>query len=601
MNFKGLLSKYFPVIPVALVLVPLLFSPSCANTTTPPSGGKKDTIPPVIIGLNPLPGSTNVPVRKTQITITFNEYVKVKDPKSIFLSPPQQKPPKYKMRGKSLVVYFEEDLLENTTYTLDLTNAIEDNNESNLFPGYTLTFSTGDTIDSMVVTGTVRDCNTLQPIKGATVMLYKDLSDSAVILRRPDAAVKTDAWGFFSLRNVADTLYRIYAVVDEAGNNLYDLDNDRIGFVDTVFRPVLVASDTLRELLKYDMEDTVRCMARRSEHEINVFKERPSKQLIVNKMKTSDRSAYVTFMAPDAQIDSIWIPGIPSDRLIMQFSPRRDSLEIWVNDRRRQRDTMHVFVDYLKTDSTGVLRPFTEHLRLTPEKGKSTSKSSRRNLKHEDTTCVVSIKGEPERVEQYGFEFEFKYPIISEQFDSIRLVSINPRQQESRMKFSVRRDSANLRRYSLFPEGKFMKGYEYRMKVPHRIFRDINGFYSDSTEVKVSLPSDDKLGTINLELTGVNHTYIVELLNEKRDKVLRSYNIDSDCTLAFPYLKKGKYSIRITEDYNGNGIVDSGVLLQHKQPEKVKFFTLKGGSYVIDVMESVTLDQKINVDKLFND
>ena len=109
-------------------------------------------------------------------------------------------------------------------------------------------------------------------------MLYKDLSDSAVILRRPDAAVKTDAWGFFSLRNVADTLYRIYAVVDEAGNNLYDLDNDRIGFVDTVFRPVLVASDTLRELLKYDMEDTVRCMARRSEHEINVFKERPSKQ-----------------------------------------------------------------------------------------------------------------------------------------------------------------------------------------------------------------------------------------------------------------------------------------------------------------------------------
>lgn len=601
MKFNKIISRYFPVLPVAAILLPLLFSPSCANTTTPPSGGKKDTLPPVIIGLNPLPGATNVPVHKTEIAIRFDEYVKVKDPKNIFLSPPLSKAPKYKMRGKTLVVYFEEDLAENTTYTLDLTGAVTDNNEGNLFPGFTLAFSTGDRLDSMVVTGTVRDCNTLQPIKGATVMLYKDLSDSAVIVSRPDAAVKTDDWGYFSLRNVADTLYRLYAVVDETGNNLYDLDNDRIGFLDTVIRPVMVVSDTLKELLKYDMEDTVRCMARRSEHEINVFKERPSKQMIVNKMRTSDRSAYITFMAPDAQIDSIWMAGIPTDRLILQFSPRRDSLELWVNDRRRLRDTMHVFVDYKKTDSNGVLAPFTEHLKLTSEKGKSASKSSRRNLKHEDTTCVISLKAEAERVEQYGFEFEFKYPIIIENFDSLRLISINPRQQESPMRFTVTRDSTNLRRYSLKPVEKMQGGYEYRLKVPYRKFMDINGFYNDSTEVKVSLPSDDKLSSINLALDNVEHTYIVDLLNEKRDKVLRSYNIDSDCTLEFPYLKKGKYSIRLTEDYNRNGIVDSGVLLEHRQPEKVKFYRLRNGSYVIDVPEAMTLDQKIDVKELFKD
>lgn len=601
MKFNKIISRYFPVLPVAAILLPLLFSPSCANTTTPPSGGKKDTLPPVIIGLNPLPGATNVPVHKTEIAIRFDEYVKVKDPKNIFLSPPLSKAPKYKMRGKTLVVYFEEDLAENTTYTLDLTGAVTDNNEGNLFPGFTLSFSTGDRLDSMVVTGTVRDCNTLQPIKGATVMLYKDLSDSAVIVSRPDAAVKTDDWGYFSLRNVADTLYRLYAVVDETGNNLYDLDNDRIGFLDTVIRPVMVVSDTLKELLKYDMEDTVRCMARRSEHEINVFKERPSKQMIVNKMRTSDRSAYITFMAPDAQIDSIWMAGVPTDRLILQFSPRRDSLELWVNDRRRLRDTMHVFVDYKKTDSNGVLAPFTEHLKLTSEKGKSASKSSRRNLKHDDTTCVISLKAEAERVEQYGFEFEFKYPIIIENFDSLRLISINPRQQESPMKFTVTRDSTNLRRYSLKPVEKMQGGYEYRLKVPYRKFMDINGFYNDSTEVKVSLPSDDKLSSINLALDNVEHTYIVDLLNEKRDKVLRSYNISSDCTLEFPYLKKGKYSIRLTEDYNRNGIVDSGVLLEHRQPEKVKFYRLRNGSYVIDVPEAITLDQKIDVKELFKD
>lgn len=86
------------------------------------------------------------------------------------------------------MVYFEEDLLPNTTYTLDLTGAIADNNEGNMFPGFTTVFSTGEKVDSMYVTGIVRDCNTLKPVKGATVMFYKDQRDSAVFLERPVAA-----------------------------------------------------------------------------------------------------------------------------------------------------------------------------------------------------------------------------------------------------------------------------------------------------------------------------------------------------------------------------------------------------------------------------
>ena len=135
-------------------------------------------------------------MHKPQIEIKFNEYVTVKDPKSLFLSPPLEKSPKFKLKGKGVVVYFESDLDSNKTYTLDLTNAIADNNEGNMFPGYTLVFSTGNTIDSMMMTGIVQDCNTLQPIKGATVMLYKDHADSAVFLKRPDAAVRTDDWVF---------------------------------------------------------------------------------------------------------------------------------------------------------------------------------------------------------------------------------------------------------------------------------------------------------------------------------------------------------------------------------------------------------------------
>ncbi len=602
MTLKRFLSKYFPIIPVALVLVPMLVGPGCANTTTPPTGGKKDTIPPVIVGLKPLPGEVGVSTHKTQIAITFDEYVTVKDPKSIFLSPPLEKNPRYKMRGKTLIVYFDSDLDSNTTYTLDLTNAVADNNESNMYPGYTLTFSTGDQIDSMVVTGTVRDCNTLQPIKGATVMLYKDLADSAIFLHRPDAAVKTDEWGYFSLRNIADTLYRLYALVDDAANNIYEPENDKVAFIDTIIRPTMVVSDTLPELLKYDMKDTVNCMARRSEHELYIFREKPTKQLIVNKERVGIRSAYLTFMAPNAQVDSIWVKGFPANRLILQFNLQRDSLELWINDRRKRfPDTLHTFVDYLKTDSLGKLQPYTEHLRLASDKVKAASKSSRKNIKHEDTTCVVKIAAEPERVEQYGFEFEFQLPIIYESFDSLKLISVNPRQQESPMKFTVTRDSLNLRKYTLMPSEKLQTGYEYKLKVPYRKFRDINGSYNDSTEVKVSLPKDDKLSRLDLVLSDVHFNYIVDLLNEKRDRVLRSYKITSDCTLPFPYLKAGKYSIRITEDRNANGLVDTGSLLEHRQPEKVKFYRLKGGSYVLDIKESTELEQPINIAKLFED
>ncbi|MBQ4285704.1 MAG: Ig-like domain-containing protein [Bacteroidales bacterium] len=601
MNIKKLISKYFPVLPVALVLGQMFFSPSCANTTQAPTGGKKDTIPPVIVGLDPLPGTTNVPTHKTKIKITFDEYIQVKDPKSIFLSPPPEKTPKYKMSGKTLIVYFENDLDSNRTYTLDLTNALADNNEGNMYPGYTLTFSTGDSIDSMVVTGTVRDCNTLQPIKGATVMLYKDLADSAIFLHRPDAAVKTDEWGFFSMRNVADTLYRLYAIMDEGGNNVYDPDNDKVAFIDSVFRPTMVVSDTLPELLKYDMKDTANCMARRSEHELYLFREKPSKQLIVNKERVGIRTAYFTFMAQNAQVDSVWVRGVPDNKLILQFNPQRDSMEMWINDRGRMPDTLHTFVDYLKTDSTGTLVPYTEHLRLANGEIIAAMRNARRNVKHEDTICVMTVKAEPERVEQYGFEFEFKFPIISEYFDSLSLISINPRQQEEKVGFTVTRDSTNLRCYTLMPSAKMMTGYEYKLKVPWRIFRDVNGFYNDSTEVKVSLPKDDKLSTLILPLTDVHYRYIVDLLNEKRDKVLRSYNVTSDCTLQFPYLKAGKYSVRFTEDVSGNGLVDTGNLLEHRQPEKVKFYTLRGGSYVLEILESTEMEQNIDVAKLFED
>jgi hypothetical protein len=595
---KKFFSNLLPIIPVAFILGSVMFSHSCANTTTPPSGGPKDTIPPVIVKLDPADGTINVPTRKTKLELTFNEYVVVKDPKSLYLSPPLEKAPKYKIQNKSVVVYFENDLDSNKTYTLDLTNAIADNNEGNMYPGFTLVFSTGDQIDSMMLTGTVQDCNTLQPLKGATVMLYKDHADSAIFLKRPDAAVKTDDWGYFCLRNIKDTVYRMYAIIDENNNNLYEAETEKVAFIDTLVVPEMKVNDTIPELKKFDMKDTLNCLSRKSEYELNIFREKPSKQMIVNKERIGERTAYITFMAPYAQIDSIWMRGVPREKLITQFNLEQDSLEIWVNDPRKQPDTLFLYVNYMKTDTLGVLNPFTEEIKLIKPRTLP-GKTARKDIKKEDTTAVFTIDAKPENVEQYGFVMEFKYPVVKSAFDSLGFRFLNPRQQESTGEYTVTQDSLNLRKYVVRPKAKLLPGYEYFLKVPHRKFQDVNGFYNDSTEIKVTLPNDDKLSTMTLKMSNVKNKYIVDLLDEKRTNVLRSYIIESDQDLVFPYLKTGKYSVRITEDLNRNGLVDTGILLEHKQPEKVRFYKLEDGTFLIDIPEMVEVEQNIDVEAIF--
>ena len=592
--------KFLPLILLVCACLLPLFFPSCANTTEAPSGGKKDTIPPYIIDIKPLPGVVGVPLEGAVFTFTFNEYVSIKTPANIFLSPPQRRMPKSRIRGRNLIVTFEEPLQPNTTYTLSFTDAIADTHEGNMFPGFTYVFSTGEQIDTMMLTGTVLDCNTLAPVKGATVMLYKDLRDSAVFDTRPYAAVKTDDWGYFVLPYLQDTVYRLYAIRDANNDNLYNSETETIAFIDTLVRPLMVTRDTMPEMLKYDMLDTLRCLARRSEYELKLFRERPSRQFIVNKVRTAERAAYLTFQAPDAWIDSLWIRGYRADQLISEFNILQDSLLLWINSRRAAPDTMRIYVNYRKTDSLGRLVPTQEIVRLAMPNDKRTySKSSRRDLKHQDTICVYTLKAEPETVEQNGFELLFENPIINAQFDSLDFRVINTRQRESKAGFTIEQDSLNLRRYILRPTDPLQPGFQYTMRVPHRIFRDINGFWSDSTLVKVSLPTDESLSLMELELSGVDRKIIVDLLGEKRDRVLRSYIADSDRTLRFPYLKAGRYSIRITEDGNRNSIVYTGSLLEHRQPEKVVFVQLSGSPY-FDIPAATELVQSVDVGALFS-
>ena len=595
------LSKFIPLIPAGIILLALMFPWGCANTTTPPTGGDKDTIPPVITKISPLPGTVNVPVHKAKVRFTFNEYVKIKDANGVFLSPPLEKKPKAVIKGKSVEVTFESDLDSNTTYTLDLTGAIADNNEGNLFPGYTLVFSTGSQIDSMCMTGIIQDCNTLMPLKAATVLLYKDQSDSAVFLKRPVAAAKTDDWGFFSVRNIQDTVYRVYALKDANNNNMYEPESESIAFLDTLFRPSIVYNDSIYEFKKFDMKDTALCLARKTDVELNVFREKPTKQMIVKKERVGLRTSYLTFMAPGTNVHSLRFKGLPKEKVISQFNPVKDSLEIWVNDQRKMPDTLFLVINYDKTDTNGVLKPTEETVKLALDKklrAELMKSNSYKERKHEDTIAVMTTTSDATTIEQYGFGIEFKYPLIEEHWDSLKFRMRNPRQQESTGNVIVTRDSTNLRRYSIMPEQPFQTGYDYFLKVPYRMFRDINGFYNDSTELKVTLPTDEKLSSVTLELSGVNQKYIIDLLNEKRNKIIRTLIVDKDGPVLFPYLKAGSYCIRMTQDVNRNNLVDTGNLLEHRQPEKVRFFKVDD-KFMIKVLEKSEMVWTVNMEEMF--
>ena len=274
-----------------------------------------------------------------------------------------------------------------------------------------------------------------------------------------------------------------------------------------------------------------------------------------------------------------------------------------MNDLRKMPDTLHLVLKYDKTDTTGKLRPTEETVKLAIGKElraelQKQQRTSTRDRKHEDTIAVMTTVADPSTFEQYGYQIEFQYPVVESAWDSLRFRSVNPRQQELPGKVKVVQDSTNLRKYSIFPEEKPQIGFDYFLKIPHRIFRDVNGFYNDSTELKVTLPNDEKLSSITLELSSVKNKYIVDLLTEKRDKVIRSFIVNSDSSVIFPYLKEGNYCIRITEDLNRNNLVDTGILLQHKQPEKVRYFKLND-QIMIQVLERSEMIWKIDLEEMF--
>ena len=575
-----------------------LLSHSCANTTTAPQGGPKDTIPPVIKQIVPENGTTGFQTVGGTVVLTFDEYAVVKNQGDILLSPPLKKKLKTRVRGKSIVVTIQDTLRENTTYTIDFGSALADNNEGNIAPRVVYTFSTGDVIDSMYVTGRVIDCQTLTPVPKTLVALYRDHSDSACFNVLPDAAAITDDWGFFTLRNIAPDAYRVYAYSDADGDFKYNPDGDKVAFLDSLFTPDAVVRDTIYELRGFDMKDTTACAARTAMMELPLFTGLQSVQYLQNYGRKAEKAGFLKFSAGDVVINSMEFVGIDSSDVLVQYNPSRDSLDFWITYRYHLEDSLILRLNYMKTDSTGVLVATDESVVLGMPT--DTALISANKAREKDTVFTFKIASTPETVEQEGITLETEFPVIRMVTDSISLTETNPKNQSVEREIRFTRDTTDIRRFILRPEGTLQPGYTYTVTIPKGCFTNMYGLPNREESIKLSLPTGEDLSLLTIPLTGVDNRYIVELTNEKLDRVHRRFIVESDSVLFCPYLKADKYAIRIMQDRNRNGIYDMGNLLERRQPERVLIFESEPGKRVLEIPERSEVEQPIDIQALFN-
>ena len=575
-----------------------LLSHSCANTTTAPQGGPKDTIPPVIKQIEPQNGTTGFPTVGGTVVMTFDEYTVVKNQGDILLSPPLKKKLKTKVRGKSIVVTVQDTLRENTTYTIDFGSALADNNEGNIAPRTVYTFSTGDVIDSMYVTGRVIDCQTLTPVPKTLVTLYRDHSDSACFNALPDAAAITDDWGFFTIRNIAPDAYRVYAYSDADGDFKYNPDGDKVAFMDSLFTPEAVVRDSIYELKGFDMKDTTACMARNAMIELPLFTGLQSVQYLQNYGRKAEKAGFLKFSAGDVVINSLEFVGIDSSDVLVQYTPTRDSLDFWITYKYHLEDSLILRLNYMKTDSTGHLVATDESVVLGMPT--DTALISANKAREKDTVFVLKTASAPETIEQEGITLESEFPVIRMVTDSISLIETNPKNQTVEREIRFTRDPSDIRRFILYPEGKLQPGYTYAVTIPRGTFTNMYGLPSREETLRISLPTGEDLSTLSIQLTGVDNRYIVELTNEKLDRVHRRFIVEKDSTLFCPYLKADRYAIRIMQDRNRNGIYDMGNLLEKRQPERVLIFESEPGKRVLEIPERSEIEQPIDIQALFN-
>lgn len=575
---------------------------SCANVGNP-TGGPIDETPPRVVGSTPIIGALNN--KKSKIVIEFDEFIKLeKANEKVVVSPPQVQQPEIKTNGKKVSVNLLDSLRENTTYTIDFSDAIVDNNESNPLGNFAFTFSTGAAIDTMMVSGTVLEASNLEPIKGILVGLHSNLDDSAFVKKPFDRVARTDSRGHFSIRGIAPGKYRIYALQDADQNFAFSQKSEALAFNDSLIIP------SLQERLRQDTTwidsltvDTI--IERKYTHYLpdnvvlrSFLEERHSQYL--QKSERLSPEKFSLYFADRA--DTLpTIKGLnfnEKDAFIIEKTSKNDTLHYWVKDSLiYKKDTLRMSLRYLYNDTLNQLVARTDTLNLLVKKAKGGANKEQQQPQkkkkkgHEDdpepTVFLAMTAHVPSPMNVYDtINFVFEKPLKEYSSKAIHLKQKVDSLLWKDVPFVFEQDSLQLRKYNLLCN--WDPSMDYELTVDSMAFQSLYGLHSDKLKQAFKVRSLDEYGAIFFNVRGVDTTAFVELLDAQDKVLLKAPVIDGKAD--FYYLNPGKYCARLVEDVNGNGIWDTGNYAEKRQPEKVYYYT-----QILDLKALWEIEQDWNV------
>ncbi len=565
--------RHSPIV-TAMVLSGLLFFGRCANQGMP-TGGPRDSIPPVLVETSPAIRSTGFSGK--EVRLTFSEYI-IPDEVSeeLVVSPPLAKRPNVRTKSKSLIVSFNEELKPGVTYSLDFKNSVADNNERNPYPGLRLLFSTGDEIDTLRVAGMVKDAAHLDPMEKVIVMLHASQKDSAITRTTPDYIARTDARGLFLFDNIKAGSYRLYAVNDANNNLRYDPGAEEFAFADSLVIPTaeyVAAPDTLAvgaDSLLISGHTTFKP----DPIYLRTFTEDFYEQFLDKSVRNNRYKSTFVFGEPVRDTLGLRVLNHDAEKWhIIEYNQEWDSLTVWITDTLLARmDTLTLEISYNQLDSLrqNYLQKDTIPLIYTDKEKQET-----RKRKKEDGTPQIPLFSFSDNVKNAGFDLNLPILLLAPEplksFDttSIRLYSIQDK-DTTLLKPVISEDTLAWRTTRV--EWPWEAETGYLLEIDSAAATTIYGTVSQKVRKPFTTQKEDFYGKIILNLTSAEGPLIAELLdNSKEEKVLRQIRATGNGQVTFDFLSPSKYKVRIIFDRNGNGRWDPGVFSLRQQPERIAY------------------------------
>lgn len=558
-----------------------------------PEGGPRDETPPVFMRSNPAPGQLNV--NRKRLEVFFDENIQLDDAfNKVIVSPAQAMPPVVRSLGKRVTVELRDTLVPDATYTVDFGDAIKDLNEGNILDGFALDFSTGNSIDSLRISGVLLEAHTLEPAQGMLVGVYSNLEDSTITTLPLERVTRTNSRGQFTVRGLKDIPYRVFAINDVNRDNKWDRSED-VAFFDAPVIPsveAITVNDTLRDAQGVDSVATRPGVAfLPADVLLTWFNEDYKSHYLMNNARPARNKVEIILSAPYDSVPRAEIvrtpqlEGVDWDEItIADISPGNDTITWWIRSPEALAvDSLTLALTYPRTDSLDNVVMFNDTIRFfyrpTSAEIKQAKELEKLREKGEDTIPPPQILMELKAVTSTSHDIY--RPLIFESGTPWGQIDT------TMMHFYIMEDTlwTELDPVSLHPlEGSTilrrqldfqpLPGAKYKFEADSASVFDIYGNPIKEFSHEFTVKSLDSYSTLFFEVTPADSTIIVELLDGS-DKVVRSTRADANGKAVFNYVNPGNYYARMFFDDNGDGLWTTGNIAMKIQPEEVAYYPKK--------------------------